>query len=193
MEENLWTLKYEIAQKEDLINQKLFDAQCMLEDLQAQVDNPVIERTFAKNSLHSEIYEYMQEKLVRAEANLALAAHESGHFLSSFYKKSNNMFSMGLSNRPRDFKVWSNGDGNHKAGWHDWRSSIDDMAKWQKRHIDAGNIDTTSNLSYIESLRGVGYATDPNHEYAVKSVYRRLFIDWNDLLTQPHNPRNLNL
>lgn len=158
----------------------------MLEDVQEQIENPRIEQTFAKNSFHSEIYSYMKEKLACAGANLALAAHESGHFTSNFFKKSNNMFSMGLSSRPRDFKVYSSGDGNYKSGWKTWQQSIDDMAEWQRRHIESGKLDTSSNEAYIKSLKGVGYAEDPHHERAVLSTYNRLFLDWNTLINPKH-------
>lgn len=70
-----------------------------------QIVSKPYEPTFASNSLFGDVYNYMKQKLHCPEANFSLAVHESDRFRSSFFKKSNNMFCMGVSKRPYDFKV----------------------------------------------------------------------------------------
>lgn len=169
-----WTA---LRKENQILKEQYLELQCNLEDYKEVFDSKIAP-LFETNSIHNEKYQYMKQKLQCPEASLALAALECGHFQSSFYKMSNNMFSMGLSNRPYDFKAFNTGDGNFKAGFNDWKKSIDDMALWEQDKITRGLIDTTSNEAYIKSLKRCGYAEDPNHEFAVLSTYRQLFADW---------------
>jgi len=123
-----------------------------------------------------EILEYMKKRLICPEANYALAVHESGNFDSPFYDRSNNMFCMGLNNRKLyDFKVWNGGDKDYKCGFNDWRTSIDDMAAWQARHIKSGKLYASSNLTYIRTLKKTGYAVDQEHGRKVEQHFIDIF------------------
>lgn len=125
-------------------------------------------------------------KLPCAEANLALASWNCGHFTSPLFQESNNMFSVEIENRECDFKVYSKSDRTWLAGWNNWKRSIDDLSVWIQRNVDNGVIDTTSNENYIRSLEASSMFANKSHlEKGVLHVYDRLFLDWSKVFADP--------
>lgn len=149
---------------------------CELENKYNVLKDETEMKTLIKSDFGREVFAYMKERLECPEANYALAVHESRNFSSPFYTVSNNMFCMGLNGRGFwDFKVYNGGDKDHKCGYKNWKSAIDDMAGWQAAHFRRGNLDTSSNEAYIKSLKSVGYATDQEHSKKVLSHFQQIF------------------
>jgi flagellum-specific peptidoglycan hydrolase FlgJ len=96
---------------------------------------------------------------------LAQARLESGNFSSELFKKTNNLFGMGVASRRANT---SNGSYNKFSTYSSIRECIIDYALWQSRYA--------SNLTYDEYLAKLGstYAEDPDYIKKLEKIIEEI-------------------
>lgn len=105
--------------------------------------------------------ELINHNIKYPEVVLAQAKLESGNYTSGVYRKTNNLFGMGI---PERRSTCSTGSFKGKAIYTDWQSSVKDYKRWQQCCFKDGTI-----VQYYELLSN-RYAEDTLYAAKVKQI-----------------------